>query len=176
MGSTLMNKIVQTDNITSPSKILEKLHHEVVNALHQDENLNTDGMDMSLVVINHETRKMYYAGAMNPLLYFQNGNATLIRGSRACIGGFDPAFQKVFEEHEIDISTETTFYLYSDGYQDQFGANGKKFMSKRFKNLLGEIHSEPMDKQNNILESTLLKWTEDKAEQTDDILIIGVRV
>ena len=176
MGNALLNKIVQTDNISSPSKILQKLHQEVISSLHQKDNHNTDGMDMSLVVINHDAKKLHYAGAMNPLVYFQNNQQVSVRATRRSIGGFDPELNKEFIEHEIDISSKTTFYLYSDGYQDQFGTSGKKFMTKRFKSLLTQIHALPMDQQNKILDDTLNSWTKNKVEQTDDILVIGVRI
>ncbi|NJO02257.1 MAG: hypothetical protein HC880_11725 [Bacteroidia bacterium] len=69
-----------------------------------------------------------------------------------------------------------TFYMYSDGYQDQLGGPmDKKFMRRRFKELLFDIHQEPMSYQYHILEKTLREWM-DGRKQLDDILIIGMRL
>jgi hypothetical protein len=54
------------------------------------------------------------------------------------------------------------------------GQANKKFMSKNFKNLLLEIHDQPMHDQNQILDKTMTDWMGDHA-QIDDILVIGVR-
>jgi ligand-binding sensor domain-containing protein/serine phosphatase RsbU (regulator of sigma subunit) len=176
MGNVLLNRIVKGEKTISPAEILEKLHRGVVRSLHQKENHNADGMDMSVVVIDNERKVMTYAGAMNPLVYFQNKKRYYIKANRRCIGGVDQFGEKPFVEHLIDISIETTFYIFSDGYQDQFGENGKKYMSKRYKELLDYIHMEPLEKQHNQLVQEHLAWRNNVAEQTDDILVIGCRV
>jgi serine phosphatase RsbU (regulator of sigma subunit) len=69
-----------------------------------------------------------------------------------------------------------TFYIFSDGFIDQKGGpEQKKFMSKKFKKLLLEIHEEPMFDQKNKLEQALRQWMGDQP-QIDDILVVGVRV
>jgi serine phosphatase RsbU (regulator of sigma subunit) len=177
MGNVLLSKIVQQDGILSPSLILEELHKGVQRALHQQKTHNTDGMDMSIVVIDKSAAEMTYAGAMNPLVYFQGGAMQYIRGTRRGIGGIGSGIEKPFLEHKIPLLEETTFYLFSDGYQDQFGTNGKKFMSKKFKNLLAEIHELPLRDQKEELQKCHDEWRDgERVEQTDDVLIIGCRV
>ena len=67
-------------------------------------------------------------------------------------------------------------YLFSDGYRDQFGGkDNTKFMSKKFNQLLLDIHQKPMAEQKEILEKTIETW-KGVHPQTDDILVIGVKL
>ncbi len=176
MGNALLNKIIAVDKVFSPSKIMELLHQEVVNSLNRKETHMNDGMDMSIVVIDQTEQIMTFSGAMNPLLYMQKGNMMYVRGTRRSIGGDDYSMGKKFEEHIIDVSEETVFYLYSDGYQDQFGGEGTKYMSRRFRELLYYVHDKPMKEQKKLLLHEHKTWRKGEAEQTDDILVLGVRV
>jgi serine phosphatase RsbU (regulator of sigma subunit) len=67
------------------------------------------------------------------------------------------------------------FYLFSDGYADQFGGeSGKKFMLSKLIALFVEISRNELENQKQILESKLSDWKGDN-EQVDDILVIGVK-
>ncbi|MEZ4722410.1 MAG: hypothetical protein R2813_11110, partial [Flavobacteriales bacterium] len=64
----------------------------------------------------------------------------------------------------------------SDGYVDQFGgADGKKFLITRFRKLLYSLHCLSTQEQHEFLVSTLAMWKRDN-NQTDDILILGIRI
>lgn len=90
--------------------------------------------------------------------------------------GYYPGKDKTFINHEIQLQMGDTFYIFSDGYPDQKGGpDQKKFMSKNFKNLLLDIHDQPMYDQKGILDKTLSDWMGSHA-QMDDILVVGVRV
>lgn len=91
------------------------------------------------------------------------------------IGGTTEAGYK-FTSHTLNLVKGDTFYIFTDGYADQFGgAEGKKFRTKNFKDLLLSIHEKPMQEQRQILEETFDAWKGDH-EQVDDVLIIGVRI
>ena len=90
--------------------------------------------------------------------------------------GYYPGEQKSFTNHEIQLKKGDTIYIFSDGYQDQFGGpKGKKFMSKQFRQLFLDIQEMNMEEQKEHLDKTIESWKGDK-EQVDDILIIGVRI
>ena len=81
-----------------------------------------------------------------------------------------------FKRHEIVLENGDVFYMASDGYEDQFGGpEDKKFKSKRFKEMLLEIHKYPMKKQKVIIEKRFEEWKGD-LKQIDDILVTGIAV
>ncbi|MFH1321961.1 MAG: SpoIIE family protein phosphatase, partial [Bacteroidota bacterium] len=90
--------------------------------------------------------------------------------------GYEEGKEGSFTKHEIQLQKGDTLYLLSDGYQDQFGGEkGKKFMTKRLKQLFIDINDKSMSEQKEILNSTVEDW-KGSGEQVDDICIIGVQV
>jgi len=137
-------------------------------------------MDIALVIIDQAAKKMEFSGAKNPLLYFQNGYANKIKGDKMPIGSNwkRNQYERNFANHVIDLEVPTTIYLYSDGYQDQFGGErNEKFMSKQLLALLTEIHEKPLTEQGHILDNRMAQWMVMGNEpQLDDILIIGAKI
>ena len=111
------------------------------------------------------------------LIYIQDNQLHEIKGTNASVGGAFYRNKKVnFEKHTIDISKPTTIYLYSDGYQDQFGGErGRKFMKSKFKQLLFDNHKKPMAEQHKLFSRTFNKWKENE-DQVDDVLLIGLQL
>ncbi len=187
IGNDLLNEIVLGRNITEPDKILSELRRLIRIVLRQEETGNHDGMDITICTFDKfpegyedllGTPQLEFAGAENPLYYFINGKFNEIRGSKAMIGGFNVLEREHgFKKYSISLEKTQlplTFYLFSDGYQDQFGEKGK-FMKRRFKDLLTQIHQEDMNKQKQILAQTISEWTGEHA-QMDDMLVLGVRI
>ncbi|OFX54769.1 MAG: hypothetical protein A2046_00540 [Bacteroidetes bacterium GWA2_30_7] len=82
---------------------------------------------------------------------------------------------KSFTNHEISLQKGDVIYLSTDGFQDQFGGSkSKKFLSKKFKQLLLESSNKPMTEQKEILEKTFENWKQNH-EQTDDVTVLGIR-
>jgi serine phosphatase RsbU (regulator of sigma subunit) len=203
IGNEILTNIVEIQGITSPDLILNELHKNIRAALKQGETENRDGMDISIVLIDKQKQIFEYAGAMNPLYYIQNGELHEIKADKFPIGGSQKEKERTFTKHEIQLRMrndksgiwnevqnienqqptvtnhqQTVFYLCSDGFQDQFGgAQGKKFMVKKFRELLFTIHHLPMYEQKQILDSTIEQWmAEGKESQIDDILVMGIRI
>ncbi len=178
MGNDLLNEIVDARKITSADLILNELHKGVSKALKQQENQNRDGMDMALCVIDRKKNVLEYAGAKNPLVYIEDGEIHRVIADKMPIGGIEDEElqEKIFSKHEFDLKTEKVFYMYSDGYADQFGGEvKKKFMSKPFREMLLSIHKEPFDHQKEILERRFIEWMRDEP-QVDDVLVVGFKV
>jgi serine phosphatase RsbU (regulator of sigma subunit) len=77
---------------------------------------------------------------------------------------------------EIDYEKGDVLYLFSDGYQDQFGGEyDRKYFVHRFYTLLLDIHRRPMIIQKEALEKNLKEWMGDNI-QTDDITVMGIRL
>ncbi len=175
IGNDLLNEIVSARGVIESDKILNELHDSVRKALRQEENKSRDGMDLALCVIDMEAKTLQYSGAKNPLVYFKNGEMTVIKGDKYPIGGVQFQLDRNYTQHQVDISEPIMLYLYSDGYQDQFGGEkSEKFMSKNFKLLLKEIHEKPIEEQKQILDDRFKSWKGDRS-QIDDILIMGMR-
>jgi len=135
-----------------------------------------DGMDVCLVSIDRDTQTLEYAGAYNPLYIFHNDKFVKIDADKSPVGGYIGENLISFRNHEYKYSKGDIIYLFSDGYADQFGGeDDTKFMIKRFKDLLAEIHNEPVEQQKSILRKLHKDWRGDYY-QVDDILIIGIRL
>ena len=83
---------------------------------------------------------------MNPFYFVQNEELHDIKADKIPIGGSES--ERKFQKQSFQIQKSTVVYLFSDGFQDQFGGKqGKKFMAKRFRELLFSISSKPMPEQ-----------------------------
>ncbi len=176
IGMSNLDKIVRDNAVISPEIILEKLHLNIRKSLKQAESSNRDGMDITIAVVNQKTKTLEFAGAKNPLIYFQEGKQFFIKGNRASIGGIQREKVRTFDKHTISFDVPTLIYMYSDGYIDQFGgAHRRKLMSKNFKDILDHIHMLPMDRQYVRLRDLHLKWRRQGGNpQTDDIIVVGI--
>jgi serine phosphatase RsbU (regulator of sigma subunit) len=176
LGVAFLNEIVNKDNITEPDLILNQLRAKVIQALQQQgiSGEARDGMDIAIVTIDKTENKLAYSGAYNPLIMIRNGEIFETAGDKMPIGIYD--FMSPFNRHEINIEKGDVFYMSSDGYEDQFGGpDGKKFKAKQFKQLLLEIHNQPMETQKEILEKRFEEW-KGELPQVDDVVVIGLKI
>ncbi|MEM6297626.1 MAG: PAS domain-containing protein, partial [Bacteroidota bacterium] len=177
IGHNLLDQMVKMMGLTSPEMMLSGLHMGVQKNLRQKETQNRDGMDIAICCWDRGQQVLEFAGAKNPIFYIQDGEAHLLKGDRTPIGGIQKEKRRMFTKHKIDLKDkETTFYLFSDGFQDQFGGeNDRKFGGKRFRALLESIHTLPMKEQQEILLQTHDNWRGD-GSQLDDILVTGIKI
>ncbi|MDY0197885.1 MAG: tetratricopeptide repeat protein [Tenuifilaceae bacterium] len=177
LGVSSLYEIVNKEGVMQPAQILNMLRDFIKQTLSQTgkQDEQKDGMDISLCMLDTENMKLEWAGAYNPLLLIRNGEITEYKADKMPVAIHITDHQP-FTNHVIDINPDDRFYMYSDGFADQFGGdNGRKYMSKRFKQLLIDIHQKPMDEQKEILHQEHLNWRGD-SEQIDDIVVFGVRV
>ncbi|TAF33509.1 MAG: HAMP domain-containing protein [Cytophagales bacterium] len=179
LGDAYLSQIIHGRRITEADNILNALHIAVSDGLKQQETDNRDGMDLALCVIDTQERKLTFAGAKNPLVYVKNQELNLVKGHLMPIGGASTPEEhsRVFVSQEILLEDEPTpFYIFSDGYQDQFGGEkNRKFMIRRFKELILANYHLPMEEQQDVYELAIEKWMSGH-EQIDDILVIGFKI
>jgi serine phosphatase RsbU (regulator of sigma subunit) len=179
---SLLNEIVKQQEELQANTILNELREKVVETLQQKgiQGEQMDGMDISLLLINNKTLKCQWSGANNPLYLVSAKNKKLeeLKPDKRPIAIYPD--MKEFTNQEISASRGDTFYLFTDGYSDQFGGEkGKKFMSRNFKTLLAENAHKPMNEQSRILDSTIENWKYGNGaefEQIDDITVLGIRI
>jgi len=178
VGFNQMNYAVSVKKARSAASIMDELNAGVINTLNENVSDSSikDGMDMALCIFDFDKMNLEFAGANNPILLIRNNEVTMYKGDRFPIGVYEGNVPKPFTNNEIGIITGDCVYLFSDGYPDQFGGpDNKKFMLRRFQELLRDIHSMPMTRQKEILAQRLTEWRGNN-EQVDDILVIGIRV
>lgn len=170
IGNTLLNQIVNEKKISVPGKILQALNTEVTNALKD----KRDGMDVALCTINIESKTLDFSGAYRPLYWIRDNKLEIIKGAMGSIGG-DSQIVKNYTTTRIDIKKGDTFYIFSDGFVDQFGGkDNKKFMTKEFKKMLLSVQHLDMEAQKTQISKIFHDWKGDY-EQLDDVLVIGLR-
>jgi serine phosphatase RsbU (regulator of sigma subunit) len=177
LGVNFLSQIVNDSNVRSPEDALGILDRKITRMLRQEnEKTETrDGMDIALFAVDKKTKTLNYSGANRPLVMIRDGQLTEFSANKFPIGGTAVPGGKNFKGHQIDLQEGDCFYLFTDGYADQFGGpHGKKYMRKRFLGLLTEIHQLPMPEQKSRIQGEFEQW-KDKTEQVDDVLVIGFR-
>jgi serine phosphatase RsbU (regulator of sigma subunit) len=176
IGLEIVEKTINEENIEVPSKILAVMNKGLEKTFSREKNIGTiirDGMDIGLCVIDRKRKKVEYAGAFLPLYLIREGSLIEIPADKIIIG-MNPEGTS-YTDHELDLKENDIFYIFSDGYVDQFGGSeNKKFMYRRFRYLLLTIHSFPINDQKSILEENIRTWMGIN-EQVDDIMVIGFR-
>ncbi|HRG58983.1 MAG TPA: SpoIIE family protein phosphatase [Bacteroidia bacterium] len=180
----LNDALVHTKNV---DEILSFTNRSIKTALKQsiDDDSTRDGMDIALCCFDDQANMLKYTGAYRPLwiirLHTEQNETSKARyelleykATKAAIGGLTDDKQ-TFQLNEIQLQKGDTIYLSSDGFADQFSPADKKLMTKRFKEILLGIQHLTMPEQGNYLDNFITEWR-GNMEQTDDILVIGVRV
>lgn len=194
--SNALNRTLNEFNIQEPAEILNKTRELVINTFSKSNFNVKDGMDIALCCIENDI--LHFAGANNPLWLIRSkdnfeeieNTKTLtsdehvlieIKGNKQPVGLHENSVP--FTQKSISIQKGDIFYLFSDGYPDQFGGEnhsiskpgGKKLKYKPFKKIILEINDQPLSKQGEFLETAFDKW-KGSFEQVDDVCVIGFKV
>ncbi|MBI2259038.1 MAG: tetratricopeptide repeat protein [Flavobacteriia bacterium] len=142
-----LNRSVREFGLTDPGNILDKTRDLVIQEFQKSDNEVKDGMDISLVVfhkksdINKDNQTFHqtilWAGANNPLWVLRNSSiSTLtkelfeIKPDKQPIGKY--IHSRPFTTHKINLEKGDEIYLFTDGFQDQFGGpDSLKFRTGR---------------------------------------------
>ncbi|MFT5581275.1 MAG: PAS domain S-box-containing protein [Psychromonas sp.] len=169
-----LNRAVNQYALREPGKILDKVNRLVVEFFSHGSGEVKDGMDISLLVFNFNKKEIMWSGANNPLVYFDSQGMNKINADKQAIGNQYAVTN--FTTHYPLYQKDASFYLFSDGYADQFGGDSnKKFMQKRFYALMELVHKKSTSKQEDLFAKTFQDWKRDY-EQVDDVAIIGFKL
>jgi len=176
IGMDILDKAINGNMIDDPSDILEvmdKYLEKTFNTKRYESFIIRDGMDLGLCVIDRGQKILRYAGAFLSLYLLRNNILTEFKGDKFVLGAKGAGSK--YKTHLIPLEYDDTFYLFSDGYPDQFGGSGnKKFMYRRFRYLITKICRFPMVDQKTILEDNIKTWM-GAYSQVDDMMVIGFR-
>lgn len=177
LGIDHISHIIMQQKVDDAGEILTRLQMELRSAVTKIGSAEVnDGMDITVCVVYHSEKKLNFAGAMNDLYLIRNNEVTVYHGDRMSIGAnvFGRADDsQAFKSVTFSGQSGDMLYMFSDGYCDQFGGpEHKKFKSRRFKNLLLNVHKLPANDQRQLLGQKLIEWM-GNVEQTDDISIVG---
>lgn len=176
-GNTLLRQIIRLEGVSDPATIIRLLDNELTSLFNENLTVGTrrDGMDIVFCKFNLRTGKGSFCGAGRPLVLIREGQLVEFKKGSDSIG-YCLNCKKEFETVYFNLQKGDVFYLFSDGYTDQFGGeNVKKFNRQRFRNLLLSINEMPMEKQKKELELSFSNWKGNQ-EQIDDVCLIGVSI
>lgn len=178
VGNNLLTETVKVSGKTKPSEILDELNKNLTIHLHQ-KNENTsirDGMDISLCAIDRNSNTLSFAGAYNHLYMIRDNELHIFNADKKAIGTWTNENYTGYHQHDISLKKGDVFYIFSDGYADQFGGpKGKKFKASQLRDLFLSIYNQPFEKQKELLNQRFETWR-GSLEQVDDILVIGFKI
>jgi tetratricopeptide (TPR) repeat protein len=184
LNVTSLEKAIE--HFVNPADILNHTRQTIINRLKKDGSAEggKDGMDCSLIVFDYANKQLQIAAANNPVWIIRSVGSNGVDIKKELIEikpdkmpvGKNDREQESFTFQTIDLQTGDTIYTLTDGFPDQFGGpKGKKFMSKKLKELLLENVHLSLSQQKEVLEITFKNWV-GNLEQVDDVCLIGIRV
>lgn len=176
LGFALLNDLVRKPEIQNSAQLLDELRLQIKTSLQQTGKIGEpqDGMDIAFLAIDIETNMMSYAGANFPLYLFRDNELFVYKADSMPISIFRR--ENNFTNHNIELKKDDVLYIFSDGYVSQFDENNQStFKISRFREMLINIHKKSFSEQKEILENELNNW-KGNSIQTDDILVIGVKI
>lgn len=177
IGNSLLNENIIENHLEDTADILNNMRHKITHLLNQEgvENESKDGMHMALCCLDEQTNSLEYSGAFNPLIYISDGELNEIKGDSQPVALYSGNL-KPFTKHTIQLKKGDVIYIYSDGFQDQFGGEkDKKYMTKKFKNFLLNISHSSLEEQHATLKNEFDTW-KGTNEQVDDVCIMGIKI
>lgn len=177
LGISLLNSIVNKAPDINADEILNQLRGQIIKLLHQTgkRNETRDGMEMALCVIDLRENKLQFSGASRPLYLIRENEFFELKGDSMPLGIY-PDEENSFTSKRMEVKKGDLIYLYTDGYVDQIGGPLRKTLrSEHLKDILRDIHQQPMQEQKRLLEKIFEDWKGD-IEQVDDVLVVGIRL
>ena len=170
----LLERIVKDNGVTAPEKILREMDLLLSETLKQRDGGIKVGLEMGVCLFDRKKETLVYAGAKRPLIMAHGEDSFEVRADRYDLGGGGEA--KTFKKHRMNLVKGSCLYLYSDGIIDQIGgAQQKKLMKKNLEKIILSVNTKPMVQQKAIFEKEICEWI-GTGEQTDDILLIGIKI
>ena len=176
MGSELLTQVISDPDVRDPGDALQRIDKRIIETLNKEggKTMSNDGMDMCICTFLPEQKILQFAGANRPVIRIRDGAMNVFPFNKKGVGGRHK--QTGYDHTELPYEKGDCYYMFTDGFPDQFGGpKNKKFMRKRLQDLILDIAEKPMEEQKQELETTFDDWRGSE-RQVDDVCLIGVRV
>jgi serine phosphatase RsbU (regulator of sigma subunit) len=177
LGSNFLHQSAVEKNSNSPAAALDFLNQKIITTLNHGygEEEIRDGMDISFIAIDLESKELAFSGANNSIYIVRNKLLTTLKADKQAIGNMNAIVQP-YNNCSFQLEPNDCIYLFTDGYADQFGGpKGKKLMRKLFEDTLIANSEKSMLEQKQALTSTFNNWKGD-LDQVDDVCVVGLRI
>ncbi|HCC70121.1 MAG TPA: hypothetical protein DEQ09_03080, partial [Bacteroidales bacterium] len=177
LGISFLNEILQIRSVPRANRVLNNMREKVMDALDQrgQDCEPKDSIDIALCVYEPFRSVIQYSGANRPLIMVSGGELKEIKPDKMPIG-VAPIEEVSFTNHRIEVKEGDRFYMFSDGYPDQFGEEtNKKFRIQNFRHLISNVSGWSMDKQKEHIENIFYDW-KGNSIQIDDVLVMGFEI
>lgn len=178
LGYNMLENAVKKQKRVDPATILKDLNQELIHSLSKEiqEDHLKHGLDISLLSIDTSTNLLKFAGAHNSLYIVRDKQLIELKADKKGIGSVDKNGLCEFTNHTFELKENDMLYLFTDGYPDQIGGpNRKKFYYGPFKALLTSISTLSLEDQLRKLKDVHEQWLGERKDQTDDILVMGIK-
>ncbi len=175
IGLSKLTSIYSHNPEFEPHEIMNQMDTEVTDSLtvKSYRSSTTDSMEIGICKIDKKNHKVVFSGGMVDLYQIRNDEVIEHKGDRFPVAGGEAYDKNKFSQTIIKAEPGDSFYMFSDGYADQFGGpKQKKFLNKNFKKLLVDMHGQSAGEKHQRLEQEFNNWKGD-LEQLDDVLVIG---
>ncbi len=177
LGLNMLNSIVLDSRLTEPGMILNELDKRLENYFQKQvatEKMN-DGMELTICVIDDHSENIAYACAGSRFLIHNDNGFTMFKGNNEHIGDSKSEKFPGYLTHYTIFNSTDSLYLFTDGFQDQFGGvNNKKFSFRRLLELFESNVKMSLPEQRKMIESEFDAWMGTQP-QTDDVAVIGLQ-
>lgn len=176
-GNTLLRQLIRLEGLSDPAQIIRTLDQELTSLFNENLTIGNrrDGMELALCKFNLSTGMGQFCGAGRPLVMIRDDEFVEFSKGSSSIG-YSEQREKSFETFNFQLFPGDQFYLFSDGFTDQFGGeNVKKFNRKRFRKLLDSIQDMSLSRQKIEVRTAFDAWKGNN-EQIDDVCVIGIEL
>ncbi len=176
LGFNLLNSVVLENGTVDPAKILNDLDKKLKEYLPKGEGDTAvnDGMEVTVCVFNDDSDEVLYACAGSRFLIYEKSVFTMFKGDNKHIGDIEDNFEG-YNTHTTSFSSDYNLFLFTDGFQDQFGGTkDKKYSFRRLLELFESNINLPLCEQRIMIEESFDRWIGDN-HQTDDVTVISLK-
>lgn len=171
----LLHEAINKGNKHS-ADIINYVNIAMAKSFHQSEGEKQikDTMDCSVCILNTDTLELEFSGAYNPAIIIRGNEIIELDANKFPIGDTN----ELYNNEYLQLEKNDRIFLSSDGYSDQFGLiNGKekKLKYKNFLNILKNCNNKNMEETKIIVEESFKNY-KGEISQTDDVLVMGVKI